>query len=293
VRVLVRDETILSEMIFERAARKMMKKKNKTELHAPGDDEFPGLLSLSSIQSAKTRTEDKSKTRRERKMRMRSRIEQILGREATWVSGWCGEKINPSRRISLVMMLQMPKLERGSTQTSKHWSSSLFTGGSHRVVVDFTTAPPLKGNEDYQPGRTDGRAASKRKVRDVQRFFDKLLVKFSRGRFKMLEVTKGRESGDFSSCLWSKESIILMPSFNCRGTFFGLFIEINETPFDWIEQYLNSASWWFTRIQTSGNWVLNSTHDKHSRESSRLEIWFSFGRKKSSGEFDTKIRIRW
>jgi hypothetical protein len=64
------------------AARKMVKK-NKTELHAPGDDEFPGLLSLSSIQSAKTRTEDKSKTRRERKMRMRSRIEQILGREAT------------------------------------------------------------------------------------------------------------------------------------------------------------------------------------------------------------------
>jgi Mg-chelatase subunit ChlI len=66
------------------AARKMVKKKKKNkELHAPGDNEFPGLLSLSSIQSAKTRTEDKSKTRRERNIRMRSRIEQILGREAT------------------------------------------------------------------------------------------------------------------------------------------------------------------------------------------------------------------
>ena len=41
-------------------ARKMVKKKKKNkELHAPGDDEFPGLLSLSSIQSAETRTEDK------------------------------------------------------------------------------------------------------------------------------------------------------------------------------------------------------------------------------------------
>jgi hypothetical protein len=69
--------------------------------------------------------------------------------------------------------------------------------------VDFTTAPPLKGNERLSTRQEYGHggAASKRKVRDVQRFFDKLLVKFSRGRFKVLEVTKRRESGDFSSCL--------------------------------------------------------------------------------------------
>jgi hypothetical protein len=47
--------------------------------------------------------------------------------------------------------------------------------------VDFTTAPPLKGNERLSTRQEYGHggAASKRKVRDVQRFFDKLLGKFS------------------------------------------------------------------------------------------------------------------
>jgi hypothetical protein len=48
---------------------------------------------------------------------------------------------------------------------------------------------PSKEMKDYQPGRTDGHggAASKRKVRDVQRFFDKLLGRGGREE----EVTSG------------------------------------------------------------------------------------------------------